>query len=171
MTTKRGRRHLEKLAANQSAEVKGTDASPRQRAPECTGTAGTGGQTLAGGQARQTPRAPRVLRLKAALGTHSPDEDLARTIEKLASSYLPSGEEHASLIRAFENIGQHDLAHAWTRRWLCLRPWDPKVVDRFIVTASMSPSTETLVSAVVRATFDPSWASTCSSPLYVVDSA
>lgn len=145
---------LESLASNQSAAVRATMLALAGEIRRLLHQHDQAARLL-DEAAKADASAPRVLRLQAALGVEAPDERYARTVEKLASCYLPSRDHLAASVQAFESIGQHDLAHAWARRWTNLRPWDPQVVDRLVASAASTASTETLVSAVVRATSTP----------------
>jgi hypothetical protein len=103
-------------------------------------------------EARQTDgTAPQVLLFLASRAARAKDPTVARSLEKLASVYLPTSQHHADLAFALSQGGDHDLAHAWVRRWVELRPWDPTVVARLLESSTAS-TVEMQASAILRAT-------------------
>jgi hypothetical protein len=103
-------------------------------------------------EARQTDgTAPQVLLFLASRAARAKDPTVARSLEKLASVYLPTSQHHEDLALALSQAGDHDLAHAWVRRWVELRPWDPTVVARLLESSTAS-TVEMQATAILRAT-------------------
>jgi tetratricopeptide (TPR) repeat protein len=98
---------------------------------------------------------PRVLLFLASRDAADPSPSFARTAEKLSTFYLPDHDHHAKLVATFSNHGDHELAHAWARRWLDLRPWDIDVLARLIDTAAATSTVDMHVAALMRATTCP----------------
>ncbi len=84
---------------------------------------------------RTDSNAPRVVWCQAVLALRTQDESLAASIEKAWSLFVPAGAHHQALATAFERAGDLAAAHAWTRRWFELRPWDSAVGARLVAAA------------------------------------
>jgi tetratricopeptide (TPR) repeat protein len=103
-------------------------------------------------EARETDgTAPQVLQFLASRAARAKDPTVARSLERLASVYLPTSQHHADLTFALSQAGDYDLAHAWVRRWVELRPWDTAVVAR-LVESSTASTVEMQATAILRAT-------------------
>jgi tetratricopeptide (TPR) repeat protein len=107
-------------------------------------------------EARRTDgSAPRALLFLTTHGLRSQDANFARSLEKVASIFVPDSQHHADLVDLFEQSEDRDLAHAWVRRWLELRPWDPEIAGRLIDSGAQASNTDTLVAAIMRTTMCP----------------
>ncbi|MCL2823477.1 MAG: hypothetical protein FWD57_05740, partial [Polyangiaceae bacterium] len=92
---------------------------------------------------------PQVLRFLGSLTGLVEAPDVARTLEGYAAVYLPMTEHHGAIVDALTSSGDHELAHAWAKRWFDIRPWDADVARR-LIDLSSATTTDAQVSALRR---------------------
>ena len=97
----------------------------------------------------------RVIAFRAALAARVDNADLSRALEKSTAIYLPTGQHHEAVVAAFERSGELDLAHAWVRRWVELRPWDLTVLAKLVDSSIATGSADVVVGAIMRLTSAP----------------
>ncbi|HNS99795.1 MAG TPA: hypothetical protein PKL73_22740, partial [Polyangiaceae bacterium] len=139
---------LEHLAPNLSASVRATMLSLAATQWEALGNQEQAQRLM--WQAKEADEgAPELLRLIASHAARSKDPALLRSLEKLASIFVPTRENHATMTSLLSHAGNGDLAHAWARRWIELCPWDPEVAEQLLQTGVAS-TTEMHAAAILR---------------------
>ena len=78
------------------------------------------------------PSSPRAVAALAAIAGGVRDRMGAAAMERAMGIIVPRGDLCDALAQTLEELGEIDLALAWTQRWLALRPGAPRAVTELI---------------------------------------
>jgi hypothetical protein len=78
------------------------------------------------------PSCARAVATLSTIAGDTPDRMGAAAVERAMTTVLPRGVWCEQLSRAFDQLGEGDLALAWTQRWLALRPGSAEAMEQFL---------------------------------------
>ncbi len=97
---------------------------------------------------RAEPSSPRALVARALASLGRADRDGVAAIEQAISAVVPRGILCDALAAALSDLGERELAFAWTQRWLALRPASPEVSELLLRRALASGDAQAMADAL-----------------------
>ena len=94
------------------------------------------------------PAPPRAIVARAAASLGRADRESVAAVEQAISAVVPRGILCDALAAALSELGERDLAFAWTQRWLALRPASPEVSELLLQRALASGEAQSLADAL-----------------------
>lgn len=105
--------------------------------------------------ARLEAASPRAATARAAAVLGRAERDAVTAIELAISAVVPRGVFCDAIASALVELGERDLAFAWTQRWLALRPASPEVSELLLRRALATSDAEPLADALAAVLAQP----------------